>query len=241
MNQLVTAQILHTRNQVAKHYFPFRHFFFLLDLDHLNSIKKYWPFYRFIKSEHFAMDPNLSARESIENHFPGVPISKILLLTNLNSFGYNFNPLSAYFIFEGNMHTHTLYEVGNTFGEQKLYKAFGSDPLKVTKEFYVSPFIPLNAQFEFRGRIEDNRIFLSVKSSEKNKTILTAEMNGVIKKLTPWNLIYATLKVPMAPLKVILYIHYHALRLFLKKIPFIKKDQNIENQTGVLHGPRTLS
>jgi DUF1365 family protein len=46
-------------------------------------------------------------------------------------------------------------------------------------------------------------------------------------------------KYPLVTLKVILLIHWHALRLWLKRVPFYRKTENVALQREVLrpHSP----
>jgi len=48
------------------------------------------------------------------------------------------------------------------------------------------------------------------------------------------NLLAYSLRFPFITLKVITLIHWHALKLYLKKIPFHKKKEDPHLQTGIL-------
>jgi DUF1365 family protein len=54
---------------------------------------------------------------------------------------------------------------------------------------------------------------------------------GSSRRLTLQKLARLTLAFPLVTLKIIFLIHWEALRLWLKGIPFIMKEDDIEKQT----------
>ncbi len=175
-------------------------------------------------------------------------IGKIYLLTNLRVLGYVFNPVSFYFCFSssGN-HVCSIAEVGNTFGEIKPYvglvkegvKGTISDPethLRVKKNFYVSPFIPLDSEFEFRLNFPKSHLAIGVDSWEDGKRVLTTAYLGEKKIFSSKNLFILFCRYPFITVQIIVLIHWQAMKLWMKKIPYIKKYENLDQQTGVTLG-----
>ena len=80
---------------------------------------------------------------------------QIKLLCYPRIFGYAFNPLSVFFIYDQNSRLISiLYEVKNTFGEQHTY-IFKTDDNETiinncSKKFHVSPFIEMECHYYFR-------------------------------------------------------------------------------------------
>jgi DUF1365 family protein len=168
---------------------------------------------------------------------------KILLLTNTRTIGYVFNPVSFYFCHrEDGSPECVVVEVGNTFGERKLF-FIGNEQLQnqlfeqeAEKYFYVSPFIDLDAVFQFRLRIPGERLDLRINDLKQGKRFFYSSLTGVKRKLTDLALAWYSIRFPLITLKVIGAIHWQALRLYLRKLPFHRKNSHLEFQQGVYRG-----
>ena len=81
---------------------------------------------------------------------------KVKILCYPRIFGYVFNPLSVFYVYNNNNDLiSVLYEVKNTFGEQHTYvfKVKNDNLLQhnCEKKFHVSPFIEMNCSYFFSG------------------------------------------------------------------------------------------
>ena len=179
-------------------------------------------------------------------------IGRIELVTLPRVAGYVFNPVSFYFVSapDGSP-VGAIAEVGNTFGEQKPFfvprhdraGAPSTDPasaeqfrLVAPKHFYVSPFSALDLQFDFRLARPGERLSLGVNDVDSTgKTVLISSLTGTRRPLTDGELLRLTAKYPLVTARVITLIHWQALRLWLKRIPFFSKAAQPELQRGVLH------
>ena len=85
---------------------------------------------------------------------------------------------------------------------------------------YVSPFIDMNQNYHFAIYPPNERISIRIKEEGVNGDLLIATQKGVSKELTDLNLLLTLISHPLMGIKVILAIHWHALRLFLKGIRF---------------------
>src|SRR5271154_3271988 len=136
---LYRATIMHNRLEPKPHRFHYGVFMFYIDLDEIETLKKKFSmfshnrfnFFSFRDKEHLQLpaenpDTAKNTKQHILDYLSqnGITISnpKIMLLTNLNVFGYNFNPVSFYFCFnENNEIVCCIVEVSNTFREMKPY------------------------------------------------------------------------------------------------------------------------
>ena len=164
---------------------------------------------------------------------------QIKLLCYPRIFGYVFNPLSVFYVYNRNLDLISiLYEVKNTFGEQHTY-IFKSDKNQnliqhvCKKKFHVSPFIEMNCIYFFRLLKPGNKISVIIDQNDKEGKILYASQDGVKSELNNYNLIKTYLKHPLMSFKIILAIHYEAFKLWTKGIKFIKKKIKIKNNTTI--------
>lgn len=179
-------------------------------------------------------------------------IGRIELVTLPRVAGYVFNPVSFYFVSapDGSP-VGAIAEVGNTFGEQKPFFVPRRDRASVAssdsasaeqfrlvapKHFYVSPFSALDLQFDFRLARPGERLSLGVNDVDSTgKTVLISSLTGTRRPLTDRELLRLTARYPLVTARVITLIHWQALRLWLKRIPFFSKAAQPELQRGVLH------
>ncbi len=243
---ILYAETSHTRHVEVRRGFTYSHFMFGLDLLHLDKYKSLSPFlginrpslYRFNFSDHCILkdtgmdELNRAMQEKFDRSIEHY--SKIILITNLRSFGYVFNPISVYLccLSESNEKFDIIYEVGNTFGEQKYYFSKKTSTLQ-RKNFYVSPFIEHQHNFKFDLKIDGQNLRLVVTTEQLDKSpILTASLNGRFKKLTKKSISMSFLKHPLVSFKVIFLIHFQALFLYLKGLRYFRKEEFVEHQTN---------
>lgn len=220
---------------------------FYLDLDELDQIDKTYHLithnrfapYEFRDEDHYHRG-SLPIRESIKTFIKeqglNTPIGKIHLLTHLRTWGHVFNPVSFYFVSDSKgCPLCSIAEVGNTFNEQKMYllpaEANGSSKASLAKQFYVSPFSDLDTTFHFRLTPPTNHLRLSINQSQNGETYFRSVLSGHRSSLSDLRLALYTLRFPLLTLTIVSAIHWQALLLYLKKIPFRRKADNPHLQT----------
>jgi DUF1365 family protein len=253
---LYQGSVFHRRTKPRLHEFTYPVFLFLLDLDELPELPRFSPLlqfnraglYSFHNSDHWGKQSPAPLRPRLEAFLQehGMPSAdRVLYLCNLRFCGYVFNPIAVYFCYgtDGSLFA-AVAQVGNTFGEQKLYlvpaSATASDSpalarARLPKNFYVSPFSPPDLEFEFRLHAPTETLRVYVDDWQGDEKILVSALTGKRRPLTTGQLLAATLRFPFITLRVIFLIHWQAFRLWLKKIPHCRKEQNPEKQTNILN------
>jgi hypothetical protein len=164
---------------------------------------------------------------------------KIKILCYPRIFGFVFNPLSVFYVYNLNDQLISiLYEVKNTFDEQHTYifrveKDANLIQNNCSKKFHVSPFIEMDCNYFFRLLKPGNKISVIIDQYDAQDKILYASQDGVRSDFNTKCLIKSYLKHPIMTFKIILAIHYEAFKLWTKGIKFIKKKIKIKNNITI--------
>ena len=161
-------------------------------------------------------------------------INNIELVTMPRVLGYAFNPVSFIFCNEDKNHICTILKVNNTFSENHYYIKFvdhefhkSEQNYYIEKLFHVSPFLPREGYYKikFDNQLDYIRFDIDYFDSEE-KNILVTSING--EKLEINNSLWVLsnfFKSSFLIFRVILLIHFQAIRLFFKKVKFYKKPK----------------
>jgi len=243
---IYNGTVIHKRFKPKEHYFKYKVFSLLINLSEFKELDKKISFFSlnrfnlisFYERDHGARDgsslanwvkQNLKANNIITDNI------KIKLLCYPRIFGYVFNPLSIFFIYDKDERLISiLYEVKNTFEEQHTYvfKVENENKLiqnNCSKKFHVSPFIEMNCNYFFRVLNPAEKLSVIIDQYDKEGKILFASQDGIRSDLTSENLMNSYLKHPLMTFKIISAIHFEAFKLWVKGIKFVKKKFKIKN------------
>jgi DUF1365 family protein len=146
--------------------------------------------------------------------------------------GYVFNPVSFWLCHdrEGGLRA-VLAEVNNTFGERHNYLVAHpdgqpirpGDTLEARKVFHVSPFFPVQGRYRFRfaGGSRFSAAFIDYDDAEG--PVLRTSISGRAAPLETRGLLRAFFGYPAFTLGVVARIHWQALKLWWKGVPFFRK------------------
>ena len=87
------------------------------------------------------------------------------------------------------------------------------------KEFYVSPFFPVDGQYRMRLPLPGERLDLAVHLERAGGRPFTATVRGLRLEATSGALVRAALRHPWPTLAVSAAIRAHGIRLYLKGLP----------------------
>ena len=248
------CRILHHRFSPKEHHFLYRFFMFGLYLDEFDKLSSRFlllshnrfNLFSFCDRDHLQKDNRNTKEKVIEYaHETGVDLSddcSIQLITLPRIAGYIFNPVSFYFISDSKSKPLcAIAEVSNTYREMKPYLLTQYSQnrfrLRVPKHFYVSPFSSLDLEFDFDLRLPDAKLDIKINEFEGDKKILASCLTGDALPFTGKRLLWYAIKYPLLTLKVIIFIHWHALKLKLKGLAHYPKADNPHLQKNLLRRP----
>jgi DUF1365 family protein len=235
------GQVKHRRTAPVAHEFSYRIFMMYLDLAELPRLFRrrwFWSasrpaLARFRREDHLG-DPAVpldeSVRQLVADETGEYPRGPIRLLTQLSYFGYVFNPVSFYYCYdEDDTVLETIVaEVNNTpWGERHSYVlpqsmnqgTGGHKRYFPAKEMHVSPFMQMDVDYDWRFNTPGEQLTTHMENSHGGRKIFDATMILARKEISAWSLASVLTRFPLMTLKIIVAIHWQALKLWIKGAP----------------------
>jgi DUF1365 family protein len=162
---------------------------------------------------------------------------EIWLQTMPRVLGYVFNPVSFWFCHrsDGALRA-VLCDVRNTFGERHYYLLDtgaaipNGAELGARKVFHVSPFCAVEGGYRFRffqgapaGAAGEHSLARIDHHDGRGALLLQTSLSGSAVPLDGRAVARAFLRYPLMSFAVVLRIHWQALRLWLRRVPFHSK------------------
>ncbi|WP_262690533.1 DUF1365 domain-containing protein [Kordiimonas aestuarii] len=252
------GQVWHKRYHPRVHAFRYPVFYLLLDLDAFDG-KVSAPGVALDRLGLFSLwqrDFGARTKTGLKDHICNLVTdagaqtrpTKVSLLTMPRILGYGFNPITLFYCYGADTNLlGVVYEVHNTFGETHSYVHLMNSsrllPHSAPKELHVSPFFDVSGNYEFRLRPPGRTFALLISYFGKDGTkSLTASLTAKQFPLNTPRLLGLFLRMPFVTVKVIAAIHYEALKLWLKGMPFHRKPTPPQHKfcrTSLRTGPKT--
>jgi len=241
------GQVLHKRLRPARHAFRYPTYFLMLPMRALAAQPQGWGavahnrlgLVSFFDRDHgtgqgaaLAWFESVLAAEGLLAQADG----EVWLHTYPRVAGYAFKPVSFWYAHrqDGSLLA-ALAEVNNTFGERHCYLLSGPGlawgcELKAAKVFHVSPFCDVAGDYRFRflstlGPNSTERTVVRIEHHDGQGPLLMTSVSGVLEPATALRVRRAFFGMPMMSLGVIFRIHWQALQLAVKRVPFYRKPQ----------------
>jgi DUF1365 family protein len=233
--------VMHHRLRPVKHRFCYGVSAWLFDLDELPQLDRLRLFSneRFNLFSFYARDHGDGSDTPLKQQLKtllteqGIEIGNgaIQLLCYPRMFGYVFNPLSVFYCHdEGGKLKAMIYEVSNTFKQRHAYLIPLSDTQQdaceqldkqmlqqqCDKLFYVSPFMPMQTHYRFRMQPPTEQVLVAIQQHDTEGRLFDASFQGKRIELDNAAVLKTFLRHPLMTLKVIVGIHWEALRLWRK-------------------------
>ncbi len=238
-----SGQVRHTRLRPARHAFSYPTFFLMLPLRSLRAHgsgalacnRRGW--LSFFDADHGdgrgpAQGGALAWMETLlASHGIHDADGEIWLHCYPRVLGYAFKPVSFWYCHRADGSLRAIVaEVNNTFGERHCYllenPRYGQ-ALRATKVFHVSPFCRVEGEYVFRflrtERAGVPHTVVRVDLHDAGGAVLQTSVSGVLQPCSAQGARAVLLRQPAMTLALITHIHWQALRLWLKRVPFFGK------------------
>lgn len=237
---IYAGRVEHRRRAPVAHAFRYRLFMMYLDLAELDQVfagrwlwsARRFALARFRRADHLG-DANVPLDEAVrglvERQSGTRPTGPIRLLTHLAYFGYCFNPVSFYYCFDrkGEAVEAIVAEVNNTpWGERHCYvltrPSSNDKPVQrfvLEKRLHVSPFMPMDIEYDWGFSVPGEHLSVRMRCSASGRPVLDATLALNRAPISGLRLARLLIAYPVMTVKVIVAIHWQALKLWLKRCP----------------------
>ena len=241
-SHLLQGKVRHRRSRPVEYDLEHDVFYLALDLSEIEQVDRRLRLLShgrrnvlsFQDRDHW-LPASTDIRESVLQHLSREGFDaqdwRITLIATPRVFGYTFNPASFYLCRDTAAHLRVvIVEVHNTHGERQLYTLRPTRSGKawvnsMDKEFYVSPFIDMDAHYTVRVQDDPARLRLAIVETEHGAPLLTATLVLQRLRLTDRNLARTLLRIPLPTHKTIAAIHLHAWRLWRRGVTFHRHSE----------------
>lgn len=202
---IAEGKVRHRRYQPKSHAFTYGVYMVWLDLEDVEALQQF-PLWS-------GTGPNLVQFRRADYLSPGIPDlrqavterlvaagcserpHRIKLLTNLRNWGLTFNPVSFYFCFDVQDRPFAvLSEITNTpWDERHTYvhlvpageREAAQWEFSFAKCFHVSPFMPMDLQYQWRFRLQGDRVWIHMRLNKAAECQFDASLGLTLKPFTP--------------------------------------------------------
>jgi len=228
--RIYECRITHARVAPLRNVFRYGSYLWLVDLDHL---PRSGPLASFRGRDHLG-DPDCGIRENLDRFLAARGIGRpatVTMLAQARVLGYVFNPLTVFWCHrdDGTLAC-VVAEVHNTYGQRHAYLLHPDDRgrVRTPKQFYVSPFYPVDGCYRMSLPEPDAGLALSVLLDRPDGHSFAASVHGRAAPATVTTLIRAA----RSPATVSIRIRWQGIKLYLRGLPVIPRPAH-RPQEGV--------
>jgi len=241
--RILFGRVFHSRRRPARHAFAYPVFFLRVPLSAMAGAGRgilsvdSWNLLSLMTRDHgprdgTALEPWVRAQLSREG-VQGAD-GEIVLQAFPRVLGYVFNPISIFYCHDraGALRA-VLCEVSNTFGERHNYVLAHPDArmigprdwIDARKVFHVSPFCEVEGHYRFRFAGDARRELARIDYHDGEGRLLVTAIEGEAHAIDAASLARAFFGYPLMTAGVVARIHWQALRLWVKRVPWFSKPE----------------
>lgn len=249
--QLLRGQVMHQRLRPAPHRFVYPVFCVRLDLARVAEASNTWfgvdrLRLMMVRTRDYGARDGSNLQDWVRARLreAGAPAEgRIVLQTFPRLFGFVFNPVSFFLCHDASGALRSvLAEVNNTFGDTQHYLLRAADGgaiddqvrLVCDKLMHVSPFCEVRGFYRFRFRDQGSTAFVGIDYYDHGQPaevasglqpLMRTSIGGHLSPLTASASLAALCAQPLLTLGVVARIHWQALLLWRKRVPWFSKPE----------------
>ena len=249
MNQplIGIGKVHHARLRPVRHAFTYPTYFLLLPLRRLRAApcaalkRNRFGLISFFDRDHgdgrtdcLSWLDDLLARENICD-----AAGEVWLHCYPRSLGHTFKPVSFWYCHRlDDSLAAIVVEVNNTFGERHCYLLAGDEvgfarELAATKAFHVSPFCEVAGRYRFHFERTPLMTAVRIDHDDANgEPLIRTRIEGRLQPLNGASMRSALWLMPLLTFGIVARIHWQAIKLWAKRVPFFRKPDSPKTFTS---------
>ncbi len=238
---IFVGDVRHRRFTPKKHELNYSLFMPCIDLDDWTALSekvwglgdKWWHWARFRREDYLGQgELKLAVQDKVFELTGNRIEGKVLAVIHLRYLGIYFSPVNFYYLYDlDGQWRYLLAEVSNTPWNERHYyaipakKGVESRNWQHDKAFHVSPFNPVDQQYQWKLKPITNSLMVHLECHREHK-VFDATMAMKAREFSSNTLLWLLVKTPVMAVKVTLGIYWHALKLWLKGVPIYDHPKN---------------